>query len=603
MSQTAVTGGVDSGSSSQASSRISEAVIRIAGNSQDGIQSIGGFLARLAGRSEQEVMTMMTIPSTISGGPSIFQVRLGSGEVLSAGDQADVLLAFYNHSYQGHIGNLREGGIVVYDSDHVDPNDEWLVKYRHIGIAISSLTVEAIGGTARDKGKNIFALGLIGRMFNLNLEKLEGLINERFAAKGESVVKPAMDAFQAGYRYHSDDISNLFEFSISDVDRTNQVVMSGNEALGYGLIAAGVRFGAAYPITPWSDIMEMLRRELPKYGGAFIQCEDEIAAVSMAIGAGYAGRVSVTGSSGPGISLKTEAIGWAVMAEVPLVVVDIQRGGPSTGLPTNVEQSDLNIACFGGHGDSPRVVLAASDVEDCFYTAMEAVDIARRYSVPVMLLSDQAIATRIEAFEEPKLKEICQDLSPDLTPVPTHKPYDLESETGASHHRPPGTRIEDGRYPVATGLEHDEWGHPTSSPDLHDAMTKKRRNKIDFLSKELPVPEVYGADSGEVLLVGWGSTTGPLYEAVDKSLENGEFLSAIKIRHINPLPNGLEDIFSKFKKIYVVEMNDGGVHGYGQLAGLLRARFADPRIQGINKTDALRWKVWEIIDRVKEISG
>ena len=602
MSQTAVTGGVDSGSSSQAS-RISEAVIRIAGNSQDGIQSIGGFLARLAGRSEQEVMTMMTIPSTISGGPSIFQVRLGSGEVLSAGDQADVLLAFYNHSYQGHIGNLREGGIVVYDSDHVDPNDEWLVKYRHIGIAISSLTVEAIGGTTRDKGKNIFALGLIGRMFNLNLEKLEGLINERFAAKGESVVKPAMDAFQAGYRYHSDDISNLFEFSISGVDRTNQVVMSGNEALGYGLIAAGVRFGAAYPITPWSDIMEMLRRELPKYGGAFIQCEDEIAAVSMAIGAGYAGRVSVTGSSGPGISLKTEAIGWAVMAEVPLVVVDIQRGGPSTGLPTNVEQSDLNIACFGGHGDSPRVVLAASDVEDCFYTAMEAVDIARRYSVPVMLLSDQAIATRIEAFEEPKLKEICQDLSPDLTPVPTHKPYDLESETGASHHRPPGTRIEDGRYPVATGLEHDEWGHPTSSPDLHDAMTKKRRNKIDFLSKELPVPEVYGADSGEVLLVGWGSTTGPLYEAVDKSLENGEFLSAIKIRHINPLPNGLEDIFSKFKKIYVVEMNDGGVHGYGQLAGLLRARFADPRIQGINKTDALRWKVWEIIDRVKEISG
>ena len=602
MSQTAVTGGVDSGSRSQAS-RISEAVIRIAGNSQDGIQSIGGFLARLAGRSEQEVMTMMTIPSTISGGPSIFQVRLGSGEVLSAGDQADVLLAFYNHSYEGHIGNLREGGIVVYDSDHVDPNEEWLVKYRHIGIAISSLTVEAIGGTTRDKGKNIFALGLIGRMFNLNLEKLEGLINERFAAKGESVVKPAMDAFQAGYRYHSDDISNLFEFSISDVDRTNQVVMSGNEAIGYGLIAAGVRFGAAYPITPWSEIMEMLRRELPKYGGAFIQCEDEIAAVSMAIGAGYAGRVSVTGSSGPGISLKTEAIGWAVMAEVPLVVVDIQRGGPSTGLPTNVEQSDLNIACFGGHGDSPRVVLAASDVEDCFYTAMEAVDIARRYSVPVMLLSDQAIATRIEAFEEPKLKEICQDLSPDLTPVPTHKPYDLESETGASHHRPPGTRIEDGRYPVATGLEHDEWGHPTSSPDLHDAMTKKRRNKIDFLSKELPVPEVYGADSGEVLLVGWGSTTGPLYEAVDKSLEKGEFLSAIKIRHINPLPNGLEDIFSKFKKIYVVEMNDGGVHGYGQLAGLLRARFADPRIQGINKTDALRWKVWEIIDRVKEISG
>ena len=379
----------DNGRGSQPSD-ISEAIIRIAGNSQDGIQSIGGFLARLAGRSEQEVMTMMTIPSTISGGPSIFQVRLGTGDVLSPGDDADVLLAFYQHSYEDHVSNLREGGLIVYDSDHIEPKEEWLEKYRHIGIAISSLTVEAIGGTARDKGKNIYALGLIGRMFNLNLEKLERLINERFGAKGESVIKTAMDAFQSGYRYHSDDITNLFNFKQGEIDRSNQVVMSGNEAIGYGLIAAGVRFGAGYPITPWSDIMELLRKELPKYGGSFIQCEDEIASVSMAIGSSYGGRVGVTGSSGPGISLKTEAIGWAVMAEIPLVIVDIQRGGPSTGLPTNVEQSDLNIACFGGHGDSPRVVLAAANVEDCFYTAIEAVNIAREFSVPVFLLSDQA---------------------------------------------------------------------------------------------------------------------------------------------------------------------------------------------------------------------
>ena len=589
----------DNGKASQ-SSDISEAVIRIAGNSQDGIQSIGGFLARLAGRSEQEVMTMMTIPSTISGGPSIFQVRLGTGDVLSPGDDADVLLAFYQHSYENHVSNLREGGLIVYDSDHIEPKEEWLKKYRHIGIGISSLTVEAIGGTARDKGKNIYALGLIGRMFNLDLKKLERLINERFGAKGESVVKTAMDAFQSGYRYQSDDITNLFNFKQSEVDRSNQVVMSGNEAIGYGLIAAGVRFGAGYPITPWSDIMELLRRELPKYGGSFIQCEDEIASVSMAIGSSYGGRVGVTGSSGPGISLKTEAIGWAVMAEIPLVVVDIQRGGPSTGLPTNVEQSDLNIACFGGHGDSPRVVLAAANVEDCFYTAIEAVNIARNFSVPVFLLSDQAIATRIEAFNEPDLKTLCQDLTPDLTPVQTHKPYDLKTATGASHHRVPGTRVEDGRYPVVTGLEHDEMGHPSSSPELHEAMTRKRRDKLKALAKTLPAPEVYGAESGEVLVIGWGSTTGPLYEAVEKSGSNGQAISALKLRHINPLPNGLEDIFARFKKIYVVEMNDGGVHGYGQLAGILRARFADPRIQGINKTDALRWKVWEILDRVNE---
>src|SRR3954462_5349499 len=187
--------------------------------------------------------------------------------------------------------------------------------------------------------------------------------------------------------------------------------------------------------------MELLRRELPKYGGTFIQCEDEIASISMAMGASYAGRVAVTGSSGPGISLKTEAIGWGVMAEVPLIVVDVQRGGPSTGMPTNVEQSDLNIAIYGGHGDSPRVVLAPANVEDCFYTAIEAVNIARKYNVPVIILTDQAIATRIEAFEEPNLEKVCQDISPDFSPVADYKPYDLSAPDGAAPRVVPGTRI------------------------------------------------------------------------------------------------------------------------------------------------------------------
>ena len=597
MSETTVSE-ANNGSNSQPSN-ISEVTIRLAGNSQDGIQSIGGFLARLAGRSERDVMTMMTIPSTISGGASIFQVRLGSGEVLSPGDKADVLFAFYQHSYDNHVANLAKGGVLVYDSDHVEPCEEWLTKYRHIGIAISSLTVEAIGGTARDKGKNIYALGLIAGMFSLDIMKLELLINKRFGGKGESILKTAMDAFQAGYRYQSNDISNLFSLAKGGTERSNQVVMSGNEAIGYGLIAAGVRFGAGYPITPWSDIMELLRRELPKYGGSFIQCEDEIASVSMAIGASYGGHVAVTGSSGPGISLKTEAIGWAVMAEIPLVVIDVQRGGPSTGMPTDVEQSDLNIALYGGHGDSPRVVLAASDVEDCFYTAIEAVKIARKYSVPVFVLSDQAIATRIEAFDEPDLKTICKNIELDLSPVPSHKPYDLSSGDEPSQHRVPGTRIEDGRYPVVTGLEHDESGHPSGDAANHIAMTKKRRNKLKTLADELPVPEVHGAESGDVLLVGWGSTVGPLLEAVKELGKNGEALSALHIKHINPLPNGLDTIFSRFNSVYVVEMNDGGVYGYGQLAGVLRARFADARIKGINKTAARRWKVSEIIERVK----
>ena len=576
-------------------SKISEAVVRIAGNSQDGIQAIGGFLARLAGRSEQEVMTFMTIPSTISGGPSIFQVRVGSGEVLSAGDEADLLIAFYQHSYEGHINSLRKGGIVLYDSDHVQPNPEWQRDYRHLGVAISSLTVEAIGGTGKDKGKNVFVLGLVAKMFDLNVPKLEKLVRERFGGKDESILNNALTAFHAGYSYSLDNVIETFQFVEAQKRAGQQVVMNGNEALGYGLIAAGVRFGAGYPITPWSDIMELLRRELPKYGGTFVQCEDEIASVSMALGASYAGRVAVTGSSGPGISLKTEAIGYAVMAELPLVVIDVQRGGPSTGMPTSVEQSDLNLACFGGHGDSPRVVLAPANVEDCFYTAVEAVNIARKYSVPVIVLTDQAIGTRIEAFEEPNLEKVCQDISPDLAPVADHKPYDLSAADGVTRHRPPGTRIASGRYPVVTGLEHDEMGHPTGSPKMHMAMSAKRRNKLRKLGAELPVPKVYGPPEGNVLLVGWGSNHGPIREAVDRARAAGDSVSALHIRYITPLPPGLENIFSGFNHILVVELNDEGVYGYGQMAGMLRARYCDPKIQGINKTDGLTFKVKEIL--------
>jgi 2-oxoglutarate ferredoxin oxidoreductase subunit alpha len=580
-------------------SKISEAVIRIAGNSQDGIQAIGGFLARLAGRSAQEVMTFMTIPSTISGGPSIFQVRIGSGEVLSPGDEADVLLAFYQHSYEEHIGSLKKGGIVLYDSDHVEPKPELQPQYHHVGVPISSLTIEAIGGTAKDKGKNLFALGLVTRIFDLDVVKLEALFGERFGGKDASVLNNALAAFRAGYNHSLGEVLETFKFVDSQGKDGHQVVMNGNEALAYGLIAAGVRFGAAYPITPWSDVMEILRRELPKYGGTFIQCEDEIAAISMANGASFAGRVAVTGSSGPGISLKMEALGWAVMAEVPLVVINVQRGGPSTGLPTQVEQSDLNLACFGSHGDAPRVVIAPADVEDCFYTAIEAVNIARKYNVPVFVLSDQAIATRIEAFTEPKLEKLCQDITPDLSPVADYKPYDLSSPDGVTPRVVPGTPILSGRYPIAGGLEHDELGHPTSSPKLHMQMTAKRRKKLQALAATLPTPKVYGPPEGNLLLVGWGSSQGPIREAVDRARAAGDSVSSLHIKYLNPLPPGLENIFSGFNAVRVVELNDEGLYGYGQLAGLMRARYCDPKIRGINKTDGLNWKVKEILEQAR----
>src|SRR6266403_1996443 len=577
---------------------IQDAVIRLAGNSQDGIQTAGAFLARLAGRSDHDVMTYMTIPSTISGGPSIFQVRMGTGEVLSAGDEADFLVAFYQHSYQDHISFLKDGGVLLYDSDNVQPDlDD--KRFVYVGVPITGLTIEALGGTAKDKGKNIFVLGLVSKIFNLDVDKLATLIKEKFAGKDESIVNTAIMAFTAGYAYPVGKVLT-HQYQFEHKPKTGgpaQITMDGNQAIAYGLIAAGVRYGAGYPITPWSSIMEILRREFPKYGGIFVQAEDELGAVSLALGFSYSGYLAVTGSAGPGISLKSEAIGWASMAEIPLIVCNIQRGGPSTGLPTNVEQSDLHQAIFGSHGDSPRVVLAASTVEDCFYIAIEAARIARKYSTPVFILSDTSLATRIEAFDEPDLSKLMVDPKPHLTPRQSHGPYPLDQIT---QHIPPGTRILDGKYPLMSGLEHDEMGHPTGSPKLHMAMTAKRRNKLRKLAEEIPAPEVFGDQEGDTLMVGWGSTYGPIHDAVKMAREHGEKAGALHLRHVHPLPNGLEKIFAKFKRIVVVEMNDQGVYGFGQLATILRARFCEPKIESATKTDGLTFRVKEILERVFE---
>lgn len=578
---------------------IHDVVIRLAGNSQDGIQSIGGFLARLAGRSDQDVMTYMTIPSTISGGPSIFQVRMGTGDILSAGDRADMLVAFYQHSYEAHINSLRPGGVLIYDSDHVKPNPDDN-RFTNVGVPITSGTVEAVGGTSKDKGKNIYTLGMIARIFDLDVARLGALIKERFGGKNEDIVRNAMLAFDAGYAWPQNNLADLF-YRFEAADRAGapaastrpQVTLDGNSAMAYGFIAAGIRHGAGYPITPWSSIMEILRAEFPKYNGLFVQCEDEISAVSTALGFSYTGKLAITGSAGPGLSLKMEALGWAVMAEMPIIVVNVQRGGPSTGMPTNVEQSDLMQAIYGSHGDTPRVVLAPKNVEDCFYIAIEAARIAREYSTPVLILTDQGLSSRIEAFDEPDLPALMIDPAPDRTERPSDfKPYPLDRIT---RHAPAGTKIASGKYPVVTGLEHDEMGHPTGSPKMHQEMTIKRREKIKKLGASLPAPEFVGDDAGEVLIVTWGSNWGPGREALTRIRGASVKAGHLHIRHLHPLPNGLEATFARYRKVVVAELNDEGLYGFGQFTMMLRARYAMPHIVSVTKTDGLTFKVSEIV--------
>ncbi len=577
---------------------IRNAVIRLAGHSQDGIQSIGAFLAQLAGSTAQDVMTYMTIPSTISGGPSIFQVHLGSGEVLHPGDESDTLVAFYQDSYDNHLSSVKDGGICFYDSDKVEEVQEER-GIIHIGVPFTSATIEAIGGNAKSRGKNIFVLGMLCAVYELDREKISDIIAAKFGKKSEDVLRNAMLAFDAGYLWPVHDINHMPMAPGENDLGQERLSTDGNTMIGLGLIAGGCRFGAGYPITPWSTIMEQLRSELPKYGGMFIQTEDELAAVALAIGASYAGHLAITGSSGPGLSLKSEAMGYASMAELPLVVVNIQRGGPSTGMPTSVEQSDLMQAIYGSHGDSPRVVLAPRDVEDCFYTAMEACRLAKEYSTLVVILSDQAIATRIEAFPEPDLNQHWVEPVLDLSERPEDfKPYPLE---GLTRHSPPGAKSASGKYPVVTGLEHDEWGHPSGSPKMHDQMSTKRRKKLIELSQNYGDPDIYGEDSGDLLIVGWGSTYGPIKEAVDRLTAEGHKVSQLAIRHIHPLNPNLSEVFGRFKHILVPEINDPGVYGFGQLATMLRAATCNPAIQSLNKIQGLTFRVKEIVTKSEQV--
>ena len=441
-------------------------------------------MAKLAGRWEP-VMTYMTIPATVAGGNSIYQLRIVNLSILTPGDEADVLVALYQDSLQSHIGLLKAGGILLCDSKHCQPEGVAPEGTQVYALPITDLLESALGGHAM-KGKNMFLLGMLSRLLGLDDAKVEDLALERFRKKDESVIHNVRTALMAGLDYewsgrcpsiHLDDPKHSCE----------AVTMDGNSAMAYGLISAGVRYGASYPITPATSIMEVLIEELPKYNGIFLQTEDELAAAAAAIGMSYGGNLAVTTTSGPGMSLKMECLGWATMAEMPLLVVNVQRGGPSTGIPTQVEQSDLLQSIYGSHGDAPRVVLAARDVEECFAICKDAAAIAKQYSTPVVILSDQGLSTRIEAFDkpdwnacyvEPKLDQ--EDRPADFVPYPAD---------GLTHHAPPGCRIGSGRYPVMTGLEHDTMSGPNPGAANHMTMTAKRRKKFQMLEDATPMPE------------------------------------------------------------------------------------------------------------------
>lgn len=568
--------------------------IRIAGHAQDGIQSLGTLLAKLAGRSGYKVMTYMTIPATIAGGNSIYQLRIGVEPILISGDFSDVLIAMHQDSLDGHLGVLQEGGTLIVDSDEIDVS-AIEGNYEIVGLPLTKM-LEALFEGQGGRGKNMVLLGMLSNLLGIDRGKVEELALEKFGKKGEAVLNNVKKTLYAGFDYQWE--TGAPNISLPKSEETGeQVTMDGNSALAYGLISAGVRYGAAYPITPATSIMEVLREEFPKYKGIFVQTEDEIAAACAAIGMSYSGHLAVTSTSGPGMSLKMEALGYASMAEIPLIVVNVQRGGPSTGIPTQVEQSDLMATVYGSHGDAPRITLAARNVEECFHICKEAVELAREYSTPVVIMSDQGLATRIEGFTMPDLDDVMLEPVLDTSNRPEDWiPYPADALT---RHAPPGSIIESGKYPTVTGLEHDEKGGPNPGAENHMMMTAKRRKKLEILESRDEALELFGEDAGELLLVSWGSSFGSTRETVLRLHEEGrKNVSHLHLKMVFPVNRKVGELFKKFDTVKTVELNDSGVYGVGQLGMLLRAATACDNIGSVCKTDGLTFKVKEIIDQI-----
>ncbi|MBD2104876.1 2-oxoacid:acceptor oxidoreductase subunit alpha [Leptolyngbya sp. FACHB-261] len=534
-------------------------VLRIAGESGEGVISSSETFARALAKLGYWLFTYRTFPAEIKGGPALFQMRVGSQRLSTQGDSLDLLLAYNQYAFDHNVKDLASASVVVYDSEAVTiPND---FKHQAVGVPFGRIAREEIGFPL---AKNVVALGVLSQFFPGVEQFLQQAIEKQFKRKGEEIIGKNKAALQAGLKFTADLPTEVLRLTEPNVDQS-RLILSGNQMIAMGAIAAGCRAYFGYPITPATDIMEFLAGELPKVGGVCQQVEDEISAVMMAVGASYAGVPAMTATSGPGLSLMGETLGYAWGAEIPIVVVDSMRAGPSTGMPTKMEQSDLNIALHGSHGDTARVVIAPTDVEDCFWQTIRAFQIAETYQVPVVLLSDITLSNRTESVQRPDLSQVKR--AERLTYTPSEVPYlrfDLTS-SGVSPMAVPG---QPNAHYVASGLEHTPSDAPCYTPENHEAQTEKRFRKLEQIRASLPAPEILGDPSrAEVGLITWGTAWGPVQEAVKIAQAQGHSVSAMVLRTLNPFPtDAVQDYLRGVRWAIAVESNF-----QGQLAHLIQA--------------------------------
>jgi 2-oxoglutarate ferredoxin oxidoreductase subunit alpha len=601
---------------------LEEVAIRFSGDSGDGMQLTGTLFSDASALFGNDISTFPDYPSEIRapqgtvGGVSGFQVQFGKKQINTPGDLAHVLIAMNPAAVKANAKFMNPGGTIIYDSDTF--NEKNLVKanfatddpftecnlndFFKIPIPITSLTKESLKDFGLDnksvlRSKNMFALGLICWMFNRPLDYIEEYVNKKFGKKpvvAESNIKVLHDGYNYGMTMQH--MTPTYMVLPANIENGTYRNVSGNIATAWGFLAAAEKSGlelflGSYPITPATEILQALS-ERKDLGVKTFQAEDEIAGITSAIGAAFAGDLAITSTSGPGLALKSEAIGLAVMAELPLVVVNVQRGGPSTGLPTKTEQSDLMQALNGRNGESPVVVLAASTPSDCFWYAFMSAKIALERMVPVILLTDGFLGNGSEPWRIPKMADL-----PSITPrmakdAASYKPYKRDEVTLAREWAIPGTA---GFEHLIGGLEKNIKGSVSHDPDNHQINCEIREQKVQRVVDLIPDLEVCGDEDGDVLVVGWGGTYGHLISAVRDLRMEGKNVSLAHFNYIKPLPKNTAEVFGNFKKIIVCELN------LGQFASYLRDKMPQFTYSQLNKLKGLPFTVNEIKDSVYKL--
>jgi 2-oxoglutarate/2-oxoacid ferredoxin oxidoreductase subunit alpha len=600
---------------------IENAVIRFCGDSGDGMQLTGNQFTDTSAIAGNDISTFPDFPAEIrapagtTSGVSGFQVNFSSNNVETPGDQPDALVAMNAAAFKINLEELKKGGLLIvnsdsfgkidlrkagYESNPLEDNVALHEEYEVYEVPMTSLVQEALKdldlkASNKKRCKNFFALGLMYWVYDRPLKHSEEWVKNKFKGK-DLLIEANTKALHAGYYYGEtcEIFNSRFNIAKTEMKQGLYRQITGNTAVAYGLITGAQKANldllyATYPITPASDILHELATH-KNYGVKTVQAEDEIASIGIALGASYAGSLGVTASSGPGICLKTEFMGLALITELPLVIVNVQRGGPSTGLPTKTEQSDLMLALYGRNGEGPMPVIAAKSPVDCFEAAYEAVRIALTYMTPVMLLTDGYIANSSDLWEIPNAEDIPDiDINFLTEQEGPYLPYKRDPETGARQWVKPGTP--DLQH-LLTGLEKDEAGNICYDGKNHQKMSDARQAKVDAVAKSYPKTEILGKESGKVLVIGWGGTYGNIHTAITEIHQEHDNVSYVHLRYINPLPLDLGDIISRFEQVVVPEIN------LGQLVKVIRDKYAVDA-KGINKIEGKPFKVAEMVEQIK----